>query len=272
MFPAKPELDAAGRSRSGRTRRIVARTAVLGFALLALLLAALWYVASHRDAWLLAALPGDFPEVVYFFPTDRPLVALTIDDAPDPRTTPAILDLLAEHQAAATFFIISDRVAGNEALIERMAAEGHEIGNHMTADEMSVRLSPEEFARKLRGAHDALSPYAAVRWFRPASGWFNGRMIEQMRQLDYRLAMGSVFPFDTHLDWPGFSSWLVRTRSGPGSVIVLHDGGERGANTHAALAEILPALRAQGLAAVTLSELLAATQGQTPELNEDPYR
>lgn len=217
----------------------------------------------NKDDWLLALLPGSYPEVVFFFPTDLPLVALTIDDAPDPVTTAPILDLLAEHDATATFFIISDRIQGNEALIERMVAEGHEIGNHMTADEMSVRLSAEDFERKLHRAHDRLSSYAQVHWFRPASGWFNERMIGEMRELDYRLVLGSIFPFDTHQSWPGFSSWLVRTRSGPGSVIVLHDGGERGANTHEALSEILPSLQAQGLKPVTLSQLSSATDDQT---------
>ena len=47
-------------------------------------------------------------------------MALTIDDGPDASTTPAILDLLSEYRAAATFFVITERVPGNEQLLERM--------------------------------------------------------------------------------------------------------------------------------------------------------
>ena len=97
-----------------------------------------------------------------------------------------------------------------------MVAEGHEIGNHVTADEMSVRLSPEEFERKLHRAHDLFSGYAQVRWFRPASGWFNERMVGAIRELDDRLALGSIFPFDTHQSWPGFSSLLCWCERGRG--------------------------------------------------------
>jgi peptidoglycan/xylan/chitin deacetylase (PgdA/CDA1 family) len=65
-------------------------------------------------------------------------VALTLDDGPDAATTPAILDLLRQHGARATFLLITSRVPGNEELVRRMLAEGHEIGNHMPRDEPSI--------------------------------------------------------------------------------------------------------------------------------------
>ena len=63
---------------------------------------------SFEPRWLLQALPGEYPDVVYYVPTEQPVVALTIDDGPDATATADILDLLAAHDARATFFVLTD--------------------------------------------------------------------------------------------------------------------------------------------------------------------
>jgi peptidoglycan/xylan/chitin deacetylase (PgdA/CDA1 family) len=55
---------------------------------------------------------------------------LTFDDGPHPEHTPPLLDLLAEHGAKATFYLIGKQVEGNQALARRIADEGHTLGNH----------------------------------------------------------------------------------------------------------------------------------------------
>ena len=65
-------------------------------------------------------------------------VALTFDDGPRPGTTDRLLDGLLERDAAATFFVIGEQVRGNEALLRRMAAEGHQIGIH-TYDHVELK-------------------------------------------------------------------------------------------------------------------------------------
>ena len=57
-------------------------------------------------------------------------MALTFDDGPDPGSTPRLLELLARHGAKATFFMVGARAARHPELVARVAAEGHEIGNH----------------------------------------------------------------------------------------------------------------------------------------------
>src|SRR5258707_6212562 len=62
---------------------------------------------------------------------DRPgLLALTFDDGPDPKFTPAILDILKKENVTATFFIIGKNGQAYPDLVRRMVSEGHEIGNH----------------------------------------------------------------------------------------------------------------------------------------------
>ncbi len=55
---------------------------------------------------------------------------LTIDDGPDPRHTPRVLEILQEAQVKATFFLIGSRARAHSELARRIYLEGHEIGNH----------------------------------------------------------------------------------------------------------------------------------------------
>lgn len=69
---------------------------------------------------------------VHVVPPNGPYtVYLTFDDGPSPSVTPAILDILAEYDVHATFFLHGSRIEGNEAIVRRMFREGHAIGNHL---------------------------------------------------------------------------------------------------------------------------------------------
>lgn len=220
---------------------------------LALLAVPLLGAACSPLDWL----SGRYPEVVFSVDTAERAVAFTIDDSPAAGTTTALLDLLAAHDAKATFFVITDRVTGHEAVLERLVDEGHEIGNHLVHDEPSIDLPPEEFARQLRESHAVLTRFAPVRWFRPGSGWFNARMLETLEHQGYRLALGSVYPFDPQLPWPWLAKRYITASVEPGSIVVLHDGAGRGQRTQEILAEALPRLAARGFRFVTVSELVA---------------
>jgi peptidoglycan-N-acetylglucosamine deacetylase len=188
--------------------------------------------------------------------TGEPIVALTFDDGPDARTTPKLLALLERHGARATFFLISSRVAGSEEAVAAIVRNGHELGNHFTRDEPSIRLTPGQFEAALLEADTVLSRYAPVRWARPGSGWYNGRMVATLRRHGYRCALGSVYPFDAHHPWVRFSIGYILRNVRPGSIIILHEGGARGDRTVAALSAILPALARRGYRVVSLSELM----------------
>ena len=209
-----------------------------------------------RPDWIIQKLQKRSPEVLYAVATQQPLVALTIDDGPDPATTAQILDALQRHGARATFFVITAHLPGNEGVARRMVEEGHEIGNHMTADRPSIRLALPDFERDLLQAHETLSEFAEVRWFRPGSGWYNGAMLAVAHKHGYRCALGSVYPYDAWFPSSQFAAGYVLSRIRPGSVIVLHDRGGRGRRTASALERILPELNRRGLRVVTLSELV----------------
>ena len=194
---------------------------------------------------------------LYAVPTTERLVALTLDDGPDAVHTREILRVLRENDARATFFLISSRVPGNEALVAAAVTEGHELGNHLTRDEASVRLAPAAFAAAVREADTVLERFAPVRWLRPASGWYDGAMLDTIEREGHRCALGSIYPFDAHQPWARLSAAYILANARPGAVIVLHEGGDRGGRTAEVLRRVLPELRARGYRIVTLSELAA---------------
>lgn len=196
------------------------------------------------------------PEVIYSIDTQEAMVALTIDDGPDPETTVEILEVLSAHDAQATFFLLSDNISGNEELVEQILAEGHEIGNHLTSQKPSILYSKSEFESQLLQAHEALSQFAALRWFRPGSGWYNNAMLSTLAKYDYQCVLGSVYPFDAAVPSSQFASMYVLWRVKPGAIIVLHDSEGRGERTVETLNTILPELMEQGFRVTTLSELV----------------
>ncbi len=239
--------ETAGNKHSAFARRL----------LLALVALSVVSGCTHRaePRWLVRALPGEYPQVVYFVPTEEKAIALTIDDGLDPATTPAILDVLKKHDVRATFFIITDTLPGNELLLMRMLAEGHEIGHHMTEDEVTVALSEEELREKFNAAAEALEAFAPIIWFRAGSGRYNDTVLALTEERGYRIAMASVAPLDTLISSPrsmsGYINWMVE----PGSIVVLHDVRDRGRRTAATLDRLLPRLHKRGFIVSSLGEV-----------------
>jgi peptidoglycan/xylan/chitin deacetylase (PgdA/CDA1 family) len=211
-----------------------------------------------------AMFPGCRYEVPITNARRRPIVALTIDDAPDPETTPAILDTLRAYESRATFFVITNQLRAAtdapDSLLTRMRREGHEVGNHHTRDRAAILLDSAAYEQDLAQADSVLRRYGPLHWARPGSGWYSRRMVRAMRRAGYECALGSVYPLDATLGWPWLSERYILSHSRPGAIIILHDRGARGERTAAVLGQVLPALRARGYQTVTLSELAATAR------------
>ncbi|HEY5681141.1 MAG TPA: polysaccharide deacetylase family protein [Pseudomonadales bacterium] len=234
----------------------------------AVLLAVAACTREAEPRWLLRALPGEYPEIVYFVPTTSRAVAMTIDDGLDPETTPLILETLKAHGASATFFVLSDSIAGREVLLQRILYEGHEIGHHMTEDEVTVSLKPAAMAEKFHRAAQTLDAFAPITWFRPGSGRYNDAVLELTRARGYRIALASVAPLDTVIHNSARMAGFVERMIEPGSVVVLHDVGERGRRTAETLKLLLPKLKERGYAVVSLSRLDALAGMDTSATEE----
>lgn len=185
--------------------------------------------------------------------TRSPRFVLTIDDGPDPATTPALLEVLRRRGARATFFLIGGRAAAHPELVARIAAEGHEIGNHTWRDEPTWRLGLEEFRDSLRATRRVLEPHGPVRWFRPGSGWPTHRHVTVAEEEGLRCVLGSAVAISgVGAGTAGTGRRLSRVVR-RGSVVVLHEGPHRGGVSDT-VEELLVRTARRGLSAVTLSE------------------
>jgi len=196
------------------------------------------------------------PDVIYFKNTDQKLIALTIDDGPNSITTVKILDVLEKYGAKATFFVIGENLGGNEDIVQRMVDNGHELGNHLMEDKPSICMSSQEFESDLVEAGKILGQFGEFQWLRPASGWHNREMVKVAQSHNYRVVLGSIFPFDTHIPSSGFASTQILLNASPGSIVVLHDTQLWGERTRITLEKVIPQLMSKGYYFVTLSDLL----------------
>jgi peptidoglycan-N-acetylglucosamine deacetylase len=227
----------------------------MGIIILGIILGLVGIILFFQPRWLLSFFLRIIPGVTYFINTDLPVVALTIDDSPDRETTPTILEILGNYEAKATFFIITNQGKGNEDLVREIVNQGHELGNHLTEDYPSIKLTAEMFEKQVKESHQILSQYSKLTWLRPASGWYNPKMINIAKSQDYRVVLGDIFPYDTHIPSSEFAVNHILTNLKSGSIIILHDGGERGKRTAKTLTKVLPKIKAKGYTIVSLSEL-----------------
>jgi peptidoglycan/xylan/chitin deacetylase (PgdA/CDA1 family) len=198
-------------------------------------------------------------------------VALTFDDGPDPIVTPQVLDLLAQYQARASFFVIGRALAEQPELARRMVAEGHVVANHSWQHSylQNFRLwrwQIEELARCERSI-ESVTGRASPRLYRPPVGMKTGDQAHAILALGLRVVAWSVHSRDTVSPDPAAMARRVLRRIEGGDIVLLHDGdrvpGQRRACAPA-LRLILDGLRVKGLESVTLTELLGPTPAPPP--------
>lgn len=204
------------------------------------------------------AFPGKF---VTNGPRNDKRVSLTFDDAPDPRFTPQILEILREKHVRATFFVVGFRAEEHAGLIQRIHNEGHEIGNHSYNHPNYARLSAESFHRQIIKTDNILRRLTGYssRFIRPPYGELLPSQMKWLSSQGYTVVNWDV----DSVDWRNSSSSRVldniRSTLRPGSIILQHAGGGNGqdlSGTIAALPALIEELEEQGYVIVPLSELL----------------
>lgn len=200
------------------------------------------------------------------------LIALTYDDGPNPTSTPALLELLARHDARATFFLIGRWAAREPELVRATAAAGHALGNHThthpTMPAHGAARIREELARcraAVEGSGADLAEIDGLALMRPPYGHRRPGTLRTARAEGYVPVLWSVTSFD----------WRRRTtaeriarrcaRARGGDVVLLHDGSDAEpardcSATVAATAALLERYTARGYRFVTVPELVAAAQ------------
>jgi peptidoglycan/xylan/chitin deacetylase (PgdA/CDA1 family) len=170
---------------------------------------------------------------------------LTFDDGPFSPNTEAILDLLAQHGARATFFVVGTQAAARPALLERIHAGGHGLANHTWGHRSLEGASWETFAAQVTGLGDLLGEKES-KCLRPPYSKTDANTFAWAEALGYRVVLYSADPEDWKLPGDTVVAQRIVAQAQPGAIIVLHDGGGDRTQTVAALAAAIPALKAEG--------------------------
>ena len=201
--------------------------------------------------------------------TDQRIVALTYDDGPSPPYTDQLLDILAKHNVKATFFLIGKRIERHPETVDRMIAEGHQIGNHTYSHPVLGFLPPFYVQRQIERTDDLIRQHGIVEEI-----VFRAPMLTRFLPVAYVLAKldrthisGDVWSWDWTTQNPDkITETVVKktlSATGSGSIIVLHDGKAENKNanrsgTIEATDRIITALKQDGYQFVRLSDVRRA--------------
>jgi peptidoglycan/xylan/chitin deacetylase (PgdA/CDA1 family) len=258
MFRRLFRVPPAFRRRSRRTRLFT--MIVVLFTILAFITP--FYIIYKPPNALIRYFQHHWPDVLWHVPLKEKVIALTIDDAPS-RYTQEIVDVLKENDAKATFFVIGGQVNVRENSLKYIVESGNELGNHAMHDEPSRSLLPQQLSEQLVEVEGYINTsYAHLsierppnRFFRPGSGFFSSAMRQQVKDLGYQMVLGSVYPHDPQISYPGVNARHILSMARPGAIIICHD---RRSWTVPMLKKVLPELKRRGYKVTTVTGLLDA--------------
>lgn len=184
---------------------------------------------------------------------EQPCVALTFDDGPRAATTPLLLDGLARRGVHATFFVVGSSVDGCEALLQRMAGEGHQIGVHSQNHRALTGLTAAELSGEVGELRRTLTALLGAERFmlRPPYGLVDNALL---RRVDMPVILWSVDPMDWSDKNTDREVREIVSQVQDGDIILLHD--IYAASVEAAL-RVVDALMERGFYFVTVEELFA---------------
>lgn len=198
-------------------------------------------------------------------------VALTFDDGPDPMWTPKVLDLLARHNAKATFFVIGSKVNEHPDLTRRILAEGHEVGVHTFTHADLAQTAPWWRRLELALSQNAIAaatgrlPTLMRPPFSSHPETLSGADYEALTDVAAGGYLIVLADRDTE-DWqrPGVDAIVKQAtpEPGQGAVVLMHDSGGDRSQTVAALEKLVPELAERGYRFRTVSEALGLPAGQ----------
>ncbi|MDD7927836.1 bifunctional polysaccharide deacetylase/glycosyltransferase family 2 protein [Actinomycetospora chibensis] len=200
-------------------------------------------------------------------------IVLTFDDGPDPRWTPAVLEVLRRHHVPGTFFVVGSEAARYPWLLQDIRAAGSEVGLHTfthpdlsTSSRMRVDRELTETQLVVNGATGE-SSYLIRPPFSSTAGAVDDLDLASF-QLTESMGYMTVLSDVDSRDWqrPGVDA-IVRNSTPPpgvGGVVLMHDAGGDRSQTVAALDRLIPTLQQQGFRFTTPTAALGLPPNNRP--------
>ncbi len=184
------------------------------------------------------------------------LAAITFDDGPNPNTG-RLLDILAQKNVKATFFVVGSMAEAHSDMLQRIAADGHEIENHTYSHRNLRYLSDSEIIKELVRTTAIVRDLTgqSSKYFRPPGGNNNSLLNRSAGRLGFSSVFWTINVGNTEGTKPDYILHQVKKELVPGSIILMHNVEEV---TLLALPRVIDELRAKGYKLVTLEQLLAA--------------
>jgi len=190
--------------------------------------------------------------------------ALTFDDGPDPYYTPRLLDLLRQHQAKATFFVVGEHAASHPELIQRIHDEGHLIGIHNYIHKTNWLMRPRTVRDQIQRTGQIIHEVTGVKtcYYRPPWGIMN--LFDFFSKKERKIVLWSSMFEDwrSRVGAQRLTERMLKELRG-GEVMLLHDRGTTlGADAHApeqmlqALEVVLQEAERLGLQSVRVDTLM----------------
>ncbi|MCF8010218.1 MAG: polysaccharide deacetylase family protein [Clostridiales bacterium] len=192
---------------------------------------------------------------------DKPAVALTFDDGPDPYFTPHLLNILTDYKAKATFFVVGKSAQKYPDLVQQAYNAGHTIGIHTWKHRHPWLVTPWGVALDLKKCKKTLKAITGdtPRWYRPPWGCFNMGTVFWPGRFGQKTVLWSI----AGKDWIHniTSQYIVKRickNLKPGIIVLLHDHNYARGSTQTmlqALPIILDFCKINGWELVTLDGL-----------------
>jgi peptidoglycan/xylan/chitin deacetylase (PgdA/CDA1 family) len=191
-------------------------------------------------------------------------IALTYDDGPNDPHTVRLLDVLANHNVQATFFLIGRYVQQRPEIVGEIERAGHVVGNHTFTHPLLTFKSETEIRQQLSECRSTLQD--AMRrpshLFRPPFGGRRPAVLRVARNLGLQPVMWNVTAYDWNAPPAEIIERKVTKQICGGSVILLHDGSHKqmGADrsqTVIATDRLITRYKSEGYEFVTIPQMMA---------------
>lgn len=186
-------------------------------------------------------------------------VAITFDDGPDPQQTPEILDVLAQYNTKATFFMVGSKVQATPSLVKKIHQDGHIIGNHTFSHRNRFPLfHPRRIELEIKTTQEVIQEVTghAPLYFRPPFGITNPLIAKAFKQFHLKTIGWSIRSLDTRIKDKQKVVDKVLKKVKSGDIILLHDTT---ADISWIVENILKGIEQKNLDAVSVDELLHST-------------
>lgn len=192
---------------------------------------------------------------IYCVDSEEKVLSISFDAAWGNEDTQELIDILAEYEVYATFFVVGDWADRFPESVLALHEAGHEVMNHSDNHAHYPKLSPQEIIDDLNACNDKVEAITGLRptLVRLPYGDYDDQVIATIRAMGMEPVQWDV----DSLDWKDISAGEIATRVtskvGNGSIVLFHNAA---LHTPEALPDILGTLLAEGYKFVKISEIL----------------